>query len=426
MYLGKDIGDVQFLVAYDENNQIIKIPKKDLPVKLPENINLITKGNPLDHQNKWKTVNIDGKKCFRETDTLDTFVDSSWYFLRFCSPKNSNYGFDKDEINYWMPVDQYIGGVEHAILHLLYSRFFMQAINYENKDFNLTEPFDGLFTQGMVCHETYKDQNNNWLSPNEIFTDDGKSYYKKKTPSEIVTIGPSESMSKSKKNTIDPEGIIENYGADSVRLFILSDSPPEKDVQWSEQGMKASYKFLQKLWLLHQKIKEKINLKNISSNQLNNISKFTNQLIDKVTNNLEKFHYNGIVANLYETYNFMIKVTNQPLDQKDLLINYKKILYLMMPLVPHFVSECLEDLKITSKIEWPIADKKILMSKEIDMVIQVNGKKRSIINCKKEISEDSLIKLIKDDKKLDKFIKNKKIVRSIFIKNKLINLIIKQ
>ena len=413
-------------IAYDKNNQIIKIPKKDLPVKLPENIDLITKGNPLDHQNKWKTVNIDGKKCFRETDTLDTFVDSSWYFLRFCSPKNSNYGFDKDEINYWMPVDQYIGGVEHAILHLLYSRFFMQAINYENKDFSLTEPFDGLFTQGMVCHETYKDQNNNWLSPNEIFTDDGKSYYKKKTPSEIVTIGPSESMSKSKKNTIDPEGIIENYGADSVRLFILSDSPPEKDVQWSEQSMKASYKFLQKLWLLHQKIKEKINLKDASSNQLNNISKFTNQLIDKVTNNLEKFHYNGIVANLYETYNFMIKATNQPLDQKDLLINYKKILYLMMPLVPHFASECLEDLKITSKVEWPIADKKFLTSKKIDMVIQINGKKRSIINCKKEISEDSLIKLIKDDKKLDKFIKNKKIIRSIFIKNKLINLIVEE
>ena len=413
-------------VAYDKNNQIITIPKKDLPVKLPENINLITKGNPLDHQNKWKTVNIDGKICFRETDTLDTFVDSSWYFLRFCSPKNSNYGFDKDEINYWMPVDQYIGGIEHAILHLLYSRFFMQAINHENKNFNLTEPFDGLFTQGMVCHETYKDQNNNWLSPNEIFTEDGKSYYNKKKPSETVTIGPSESMSKSKKNTIDPEGIIENYGADSVRLFMLSDSPPEKDVQWSEQGMKASYKFLQKLWILHQKIKEKINLKNTSSNQLNNISKFTNQLIDKVTNNLEKFHYNGIVANLYETYNFMIKETEQTLDQKDLLINYKKILYLMMPLVPHFASECLEDLKITSKAEWPIAEKKFLINEEINMVIQVNGKKRSIINCKKEISEDSLIKLIKDDKKLDKFIKNKKIVRSIFIKNKLINLIVKE
>ena len=412
-------------VAYDEDNQIIKVPKKDLPVKLPENINLNTKGNPLDHQNEWKTVNINGKKCLRETDTLDTFVDSSWYFLRFCSSNNSNYGFDKDEIKYWMPVDQYIGGVEHAILHLLYSRFFMQAINYENKNFSLTEPFDGLFTQGMVCHETYKDKNNNWLSPNEIFTDDGKVYYNKKTPSETVTVGPSESMSKSKKNTIDPESIIDNYGADSVRLFILSDSPPEKDVQWSEQGMKASYKFLQKLWLLHQKIKEKINKKNTPNNPLNNISKFTNQLIDKVTNNLEKFHYNGIVANLYETYNFIIKAIDQPLDQKDLLINYKKILYLMMPLIPHYASECLEDLKITDKVEWPIANKKFLINEEINIVIQVNGKKRSIINCKKEINEDSLIKLIKGDKKLDKFIENKRIIRSIFIKNKLINLIVK-
>jgi len=299
-------------IAYDENNQIVKISKKDLPVKLPENINLNTKGNPLDHQNKWKNININGKKCIRETDTLDTFVDSSWYFLRFCSPKNLEHGFNNDEINYWMPVDQYIGGVEHAILHLLYSRFFMQAINYKNKKFNLTEPFKGLFTQGMVCHETYKDKNNNWLSPDEIFTDDGKNYYNKNMPTEIVKVGSSESMSKSKKNTIDPESIIKNYGADSVRLFILSDSPPEKDIQWSEQGMKASYKFLQKLWLLHQKIKKKINLKIISSNQLNNISKFTNQLINKITNNLEKFHYNGIVANLYETYNFMIKEINQP------------------------------------------------------------------------------------------------------------------
>ena len=234
-------------IAYDENNQIVKIPKKDLPVKLPENINLATKGNPLDHQSQWKSVTIYGKKCVRETDTLDTFVDSSWYFLRFCSPKNINYGFDKDEINYWMPVDQYIGGVEHAILHLLYSRFFMQAINYKNIDFNINEPFDGLFTQGMVCHETYKDQNNNWLSPNEVTTDGRKNYFVKKNPTQKVTVGPSESMSKSKKNTIDPEDIINNYGADAVRLFILSDSPPEKDVQWSEQGIRASYKFLQKL-----------------------------------------------------------------------------------------------------------------------------------------------------------------------------------
>ena len=143
-------------------------------------IDLKTKGNPLDHQTKWKNIIIDGKKCVRETDTLDTFVDSSWYFLRFCSPKNLNYAFNEDEVNYWLPVDQYIGGVEHAILHLLYSRFFMQAIGFKNNKFKHFEPFEGLFTQGMVCHETYKDKNNQWLGPEEVISDDGKNFYRQK------------------------------------------------------------------------------------------------------------------------------------------------------------------------------------------------------------------------------------------------------
>ena len=172
----------------------------------------------------------------RETDTLDTFVCSSWYFLRFCSPEEKNYGFKEEDINYWMPVDQYIGGVEHAILHLLYSRFFMRAISYDNKNFNLKEPFNGLFTQGMVCHETYKDPENNWISPEEIESIDGKKYLKKDN-SKPITVCPSESITKSKKNTNDPENIISNYVADAARLFILSDSPPEKDVQWSEEGI---------------------------------------------------------------------------------------------------------------------------------------------------------------------------------------------
>ena len=218
-------------MAYDENDQPIKIPKDMLPVKLPEIEKLSNTGNPLDSEDSWKFFILDGKKYRRETDTLDTFVDSSWYFLRFCSPHNLDHGFTQEEANYWMPVDQYIGGVEHAILHLLYSRFFMQALSYKNDDFKLKEPFDGLFTQGMVCHETYKDQTNSWLSPEEVTSEDGKEFYKKDNPSEKIIVGPTESMSKSKKNTIDPENIIKNYGADSVRLFILSDSPPEKDVQ---------------------------------------------------------------------------------------------------------------------------------------------------------------------------------------------------
>ncbi|MDA7838684.1 leucine--tRNA ligase, partial [Candidatus Pelagibacter sp.] len=220
-------------IAYDENDVPIKIPRDMLPVKLPEIKKLSNTGNPLDTEEDWKYFILDGKKYRRETDTLDTFVDSSWYFLRFCSPQNTDHGFTQEEANYWMPVDQYIGGVEHAILHLLYSRFFMQALSHKNDSFELKEPFSGLFTQGMVCHETYKDQQNRWLTPEEVSSEDGKKFYKKTNSSEEVIVGPTESMSKSKKNTIDPENIIKNYGADSVRLFILSDSPPEKDVQWS-------------------------------------------------------------------------------------------------------------------------------------------------------------------------------------------------
>ena len=185
-------------IAYDKDGNVFKVPKKMLPIKLPEKINLNTKGNPLDHQKKWQEIKIDGKKCTLETDTLDTFVDSSWYFLRFCSPENTTYGFDEEDIKYWMPVDQYIGGVEHAILHLLYSRFFMQALNFEKKDFISTEPFKGLFTQGMVCHETYKDEDNNWVSPDEVFTENGKDFFKIKDKKKII-VGASESMSKSKK-----------------------------------------------------------------------------------------------------------------------------------------------------------------------------------------------------------------------------------
>ncbi|MDC1338814.1 leucine--tRNA ligase, partial [Pelagibacteraceae bacterium] len=200
-------------MAYDENDQPIKIPRDMLPVKLPVIEKLSNTGNPLDSEDSWKFFILNGKKYRRETDTLDTFVDSSWYFLRFCSPHNLDSGFSQEEANYWMPVDQYIGGVEHAILHLLYSRFFMQALSYKNDDFKLKEPFDGLFTQGMVCHETYKDQTNAWLSPDEVTSEDGKKFYKKNSPSEKIIVGPTESMSKSKKNTIDPENIIKSYGA---------------------------------------------------------------------------------------------------------------------------------------------------------------------------------------------------------------------
>ena len=313
-------------VAYDEDGKVHLIPEKNLPVKLPDKIDLSSKGNPLDKKDDWKKVKINNKELIRETDTLDTFVDSSWYFLRFCSPNNSKYGFDNDEIKYWMPVDQYIGGVEHAILHLLYSRFFMQALGYQNEKLSIKEPFTSLFTQGMVCHETYQDKNKNWLSPDEVETKDGKKFFKKGFPNQLITVGPSESMSKSRKNTIDPESMINNYGADAVRLFILSDSPPEKDVQWSEQGMSAAYKFIQKFWLLHKKIMEKINSPSEKSNLSSNeeLGKYTNNLINKINKQLERFSYNVIVANMHETYNFLFKLLENDTSNKQIKENYKK------------------------------------------------------------------------------------------------------
>ena len=409
-------------IAYDENDQPIKIPKDMLPVKLPEIEKLSNKGNPLDSEDEWKYFILDDKKYRRETDTLDTFVDSSWYFLRFCSPQNDNHGFTQEEVDYWMPVDQYIGGVEHAILHLLYSRFFMQALSYKNDNFKLKEPFDGLFTQGMVCHETYKDQKNAWLSPDEVFSKDGRKFFKKDTPSEEVVVGPTESMSKSKKNTIDPESIIKNYGADSVRLFILSDSPPEKDVQWSDQGMNASFKFVQKLWILNSKILEKIK-NNDEGNENEKLTKFTNQLIYKVTQNLEKFHYNVIVANLYEMYNFLIKEIEKPIKKEILIENYKKILILMSPFIPHFTNECLSRLD-QKKINWPTVSKGELIEEEINFVVQINGKKRALLKVKRDLEENEIIKEIKLNKETDKLLINQKILKTIFVSNRLINIIL--
>ena len=409
-------------IAYDENDQPVKIPVKMLPVKLPDIEKLSNTGNPLDAENNWKYFMLDGKKLRRETDTLDTFVDSSWYFLRFCSPNNLDRGFTQEEANYWMPVDQYIGGVEHAILHLLYSRFFMQALSYKNDDFKLKEPFDGLFTQGMVCHETYKDQNNKWLSPDEVISEDGKKFFKKDIPSEQVVVGPTESMSKSKKNTIDPENIIKNYGADSVRLFILSDSPPEKDVQWSDQGMLASFKFVQKLWTLNSKILNKIK-DNSQGDEGKNLTKFTNQLINKITQNLEKFHYNVIVANFYEMYNFLIKETDKPIKKEILIENYKKILILMNPFIPHFSNECLNTINI-NQINWPKVSKEDLIEEDINFVVQINGKKRTILKVKRDMVEKEILEIIKVNLEIEKFLKDQTIKKSIFVPNRLINIIL--
>jgi len=409
-------------IIYDEKGNAHKVPREMLPVKLPNIDRLEPKGNPLDKQIKWKNVNINGKNFIRETDTLDTFVDSSWYFLRFCSPKNNEAGFDCEEMKYWMPVDQYIGGVEHAILHLLYSRFFMHAISYKNDQMNLKEPFKGLFTQGMVCHETYRDPNNNWVSPEQVDTIEGKKVLKSNNSVE-VKVGPIESMSKSKKNTIDPEQIINDYGADAVRLFILSDSPPEKDVQWSEEGIVSSSKFIQKLWVLHLKILDEINKKH-QKNLGKDLIKFTNQFIKKITKNLNNFSYNVIIANMHEMYSFLSKEINNEYTPDILSENYKKILTTILPVIPHFATESLRSIDEDVNIEWPKFDETLIEEDFVNIVIQINGKKRGLIKSKRNILEKELLEDIKKEKNIMKYLINSEIKKKIYVPNKLINIII--
>ena len=412
-------------IAYDDKNNPIKIPKKMLPVELPKIDKFETSGNPLDQNEDWKNISIDGKSYIRETDTLDTFVDSSWYFLRFCSPLKKDYGYDLDEIKYWMPVDQYIGGVEHAILHLLYSRFFMNALSFKNDKLNLTEPFKGLFTQGMVCHETYKDNHGNWLSPDQVISLNGEKFLKDDNTQKVFT-GPSESMSKSKKNTIDPEKIINNFGADAVRLFIISDSPPEKDVQWSDEGIEASYKFIQKLWNLNNKLLNEIKL-NKSINSDNGLDKIVDKFVSNVEKNLENFQYNKIVANFHEFYSSISKVNFSHYSCKKLKENYSKALIVMLPVIPHYASECLDLLGFgdIKNSKWPEIDNDNLIEEKIKYVVQINGKTRQIIEEKNSLSKEDLINLVMNSKNLKKYFENNnEIKRVVFVPKKLINLIL--
>ena len=292
-------------MIYLEDGRIVPVDKSELPIELPSNVDLNTKGNPLDNHPSWKYTKhkSSGKKAIRETDTLDTFVDSSWYFLRFCSPGYEPAPFFEKDAKYWMPVDQYIGGVEHAILHLLYARFFTKGINQINKKIDIKEPFKNLFTQGMVCHESYKDKNGNWLYPDEVEKKDSKTFQKKSDKSEVI-VGPPESMSKSKRNTIDPEDMINQYGADAVRLFILSDSPPEKDIQWSDTGVAGANKFLQKIWNLNFLIKARKH--SAGDNVLE--KKFSLEIdnfVNKIDLSIKNFRFNVSIALFHQLYNFI-------------------------------------------------------------------------------------------------------------------------
>jgi leucyl-tRNA synthetase len=409
-------------ILYREDGKIISVPEKDLPVTLPEDIDFSKPGNPLENHPTWKYTKCPetGMKAIRETDTLDTFVDSSWYFLRFCSPAEKNQPFNEDDVNYWMPVDQYIGGVEHAILHLLYSRFFTLALKDEFK-FKFSEPFQNLFTQGMVCHPTFKTEKGDWVFPKDVKFEDGKYFLDDNLK---VLKGDSQAMSKSKKNIVDPDDIIKIYGADAVRWFILSDSPPDRDIQWSDSGIQGAFKYIQKIWRICEKIKIYKKEKETTDN---NFLIKTNILIKEITECIERFHINVAVAKLYIFLNNLNEeIDKKTLNEEDIINSYKKYLIIISAFIPYIANECWE--KITkqnnlSSQEWPKIENILIKKDHFDVVVQINGKKRAIINAINNESEENIFSKSLAIKNIKVILDEKNIIKKIFIKNKLLNIV---
>ena len=414
-------------IMYREDGEVIAVPDDHLPIELPEDIDLSSSGNPLDNHPTWKFTKCPetGMNAIRETDTLDTFVDSAWYFLRFCSPKYKEGPFDQTEINYWMPVDQYVGGIEHAILHLLYSRFFTKALNI-NK---LNEPFKSLFTQGMVCHHTFQTTDGQWVYPNDI-TENKKGLIQTSTGKK-VSRGPIESMSKSKKNVIDPESIIQSYGADSARWFMLSDSPPERDINWSISGIQGSWKFCQKVYSLVNENKFLFDL-NIDNDhfpsEAKNLLANVHQNLNEVTNSIDKFQMNVGVAKIYEIVNVISKFELKNEGCKKAMADSLTILIrIIEPMMPHLAEECwslMNNKTALNKEPWPETIKDYLIQTVATVVVQINGKRRGEVQIAAGTNEKEVMNEVYKIKNVSDLIENNEIKKIIFVPNKIVNLVI--
>ena len=409
-------------ILYREDGEIIPVPKKDLPVLLPRYNaeNGILKS--LKDVEGWKkTVCPEtGMNAIRETDTFDTFFESSWYYLRFCNPKYSK-AIDFDEVKYWLPVDQYIGGIEHAILHLLYSRFFTKALRDLNY-IDLDEPFKGLFTQGMVTHRTFKNNKNEWIEPSEVVIK-GENIFD--LNGSVVTAGNIEKMSKSKKNIVDPSEIIELYGADTARWFMLSDSPPDRDLEWTERGVISSYKFINKIW----DIVEKSNTYKVSPNKIieNQLYHF-DKIINEISTNIEGFQFNKSVAKIYEYVNLLSSLMSEKnVNENELPKIIKNLTIIIHPFIPHISEEIWEKTSnegLCATANWPITTN-IFESGSFKMPVQINGKTRSIIDASKGENKNTVMEKVMKDKKIIKNLINKNVVKTIFIKDKIVNLVVK-
>jgi leucyl-tRNA synthetase len=398
-------------VIYYEDGTHRVLDKDELPVILPYDITLVGTGNALLKNDKWRKITCPktNKPAFRETDTLDTFVDSSWYYIRFLN-NNFDRPFLREDVNKYLPVDKYIGGIEHAILHLLYSRFFMKALR-DIYQLDISEPFKQLFTQGMITHKTYRSKNNEWVMPKDVVISNQK-FLHIGTKEEIIE-GPSEKMSKSKKNVIEPNEILANYGINATRVFMISDSPPDRELEWTDEGIQSSKNLVSRIERYFQNTE-----KNINNNAIKSVEKFVYEMEANILN----FTLNKCIANIYTLFNYLEK--NKIYLFKNQLS--KKVLMSLYPIVPSLSGKIYQEL-FSEKLEqnlWPKIDLKLLQENEITLPIQINGKMISTINTEKDYNQDELLKLIYKIEKVKNKIINKKVLRVINVQNKIINIII--
>jgi leucyl-tRNA synthetase len=419
-------------VIHCESCGIQPVPRSELPVLLPDDVTFDKPGNPLDRHPTWKNVACPkcGKPARRETDTFDTFVDSSWYFARFCSPR-ATVPVEPAAVNYWLPVDQYIGGVEHAILHLLYSRFFTRAMSKKGH-LNLSEPFAGLFTQGMVTHESYKDDQGKWLYPEEVRRLEGGAAVHHQT-GRPVTVGRIEVMSKSKKNVVAPSAIIDSYGADTARLFILSDSPPERDLQWTEAGVEGAWAYLNRVYRLIAEAPVELPpagtaMPNRFAPEADKIRRASHKAIATVTENLEGLRFNVAVA-LIRTFSNILKDAEGKSEGEAWALReaYETLALLIAPMTPHLAEEIWQLLGHSDLIcqrPWPKADPVLVADETVTMAVQVNGKLRATISLPRDSAQSAAEAAALAHPDVQKAMAGKPAKKVVVVPNRIVNVVV--